>query len=124
METHQIAKSSYMRKIHHGKYRLQRKKYPKFTGSEPCSEYHPEIFYPEIKNQIDSQEAAYVARVVCKDCPLKMECLEWALHHEKYGIWGGTTDTQRKELRVKMKIAYCDPQYIDGYLELQQEIYG
>lgn len=41
---------------------------------------------------------------ICKSCPVKAECLEWALtwelrdDHEFYGIYGGTTARERERL--------------------------
>lgn len=40
------------------------------------------------------------AIAICQECPVKDECLDWALQNEDYGIWGGTTPTQRKKLRA------------------------
>jgi hypothetical protein len=33
-----------------------------------------------------------------------MECLEYALVAEPYGVWGGATDAERQYLRQKYKI--------------------
>lgn len=47
---------------------------------------------------------------LCNDCPVKKECLDHALHHEKYGFWGGTTEKQRKIIRKREGIIYQAPQ--------------
>ena len=48
------------------------------------------------------------AMKICNTCPVMAECLEWALHHERYGIWGGTTPKDRREMRVKRNILIND----------------
>ena len=37
---------------------------------------------------------------ICCDCPAQAPCLAWALHHGVTdGVWGGTTEEQRRALR-------------------------
>lgn len=41
------------------------------------------------------------ARDTCARCPVKDPCLKYAMdHNEKYGIWGGLTERQRRRLRT------------------------
>lgn len=46
-----------------------------------------------------------VARKICRECPVRRECLQWAMEHEnpghRAGIWGGLTETQRSHLATK-----------------------
>lgn len=40
------------------------------------------------------------ARTVCATCPVADACLEFALvHDERFGIWGGTSERERRRLR-------------------------
>ena len=39
------------------------------------------------------------AKEVCAGCPVIDLCREHALNSEAYGIWGGTTEAEREELR-------------------------
>lgn len=58
----------------------------------------PELFFP-LPN--DSR-SAQLAIQVCDSCPVKAECLEEALKQsEQFGIWGGMTVEQRRELLRK-----------------------
>jgi hypothetical protein len=36
---------------------------------------------------------------ICRVCPVQEPCLQWALEHHETGIWGGTTERRRQELR-------------------------
>jgi WhiB family redox-sensing transcriptional regulator len=39
-------------------------------------------------------------RELCATCPVRVECLEYALADESLtGLWGGTTDTERRMIR-------------------------
>jgi WhiB family redox-sensing transcriptional regulator len=41
-----------------------------------------------------------VIRELCETCPVRLECLEVALADESLtGLWGGTTDTERRMIR-------------------------
>ena len=46
-------------------------------------------------------EAAEAAIDMCRKCPVLKQCLEYALRHPEsaeYGVWGGTTVTQRRRI--------------------------
>lgn len=47
-----------------------------------------------------------LVRRVCDACPLKEMCLDWALHHEEYGIWAGTGPSDRRRMRRERGIAF------------------
>jgi hypothetical protein len=38
-------------------------------------------------------------KTVCSDCPVHDVCLEYAIDAEEHGIWSGTADHQRIEMR-------------------------
>ncbi len=63
-----------------------------------CAQFDPELFFPVLDN------AAYAnanrAKRVCANCPVSDPCLLYALEHNiEFGIWGGTTRGDRRELR-------------------------
>ena len=42
---------------------------------------------------------------VCSDCPVRVDCLAAALENdEKYGIWGGKSEKQRRQLRRTIRL--------------------
>src|ERR1039458_1461903 len=42
-------------------------------------------------------------RAVCGACPVRTECLEFALADDSLiGLWGGTTDVERREIRRRV----------------------
>jgi WhiB family redox-sensing transcriptional regulator len=70
--------------------------------SAACADVDPELFFPVHQGRPGGTEnnvQVRVAKWVCKTCTVQAECLEWALEHEAFGIWGGTTDLERRKLR-------------------------
>ena len=61
-----------------------------------CAQTDPEAFYPE------KGHSPKPAKKVCADCPVQALCLEYALaHDERYGVWGGLSERERRELKTK-----------------------
>lgn len=50
------------------------------------------------------------ARTVCAECPAQEPCLAWALHHEHFGVWGGTSEHERRRMRRQLGVAVHAPQ--------------
>jgi len=44
-------------------------------------------------------ESVEHARAICDGCPVSTECLDFALENHCIGVWGGTTERQRRQLR-------------------------
>lgn len=68
-----------------------------------CSGDMGALFYPPVRPERRSVKAAREERAkqVCATCPVRTDCLEQALASgERYGIWGGLTDTERRPLRA------------------------
>jgi hypothetical protein len=54
----------------------------------------------------DAPEAArYVADRFCKTCPVRVECLQWALARNETGVWGGTDDKDREAIHIRRREA-------------------
>ena len=43
-------------------------------------------------------------RRVCANCPVKIECAEFAIKHERFGFWGGLTAMERHSIRSMKNI--------------------
>jgi WhiB family redox-sensing transcriptional regulator len=60
-----------------------------------CAETDPEAFFPEKGGSTRD------AKRVCSGCPVRAECLEFALSNdERFGIWGGLSERERRRLRL------------------------
>lgn len=58
-----------------------------------CREIGGDVFFPEAGT--DNRQAINV----CKACPVISECLDYALAARVVGIWGGTSERDRRRLR-------------------------
>lgn len=75
---------------------------PEWMTSALCAQVDTEIFYPE---RGDSASAD-MARKICSLCDVKVQCLEYALEQgERYGIWGGTNERDRRPMLKARGIA-------------------
>ena len=74
--------------------------FPKFIdkGKPKCAETDPDIFFPDPEVP-GSEERTRRAKRVCASCPYLDECKQWAIDNYEIGIWGGTTDSDRRGIR-------------------------
>ncbi|MYT24598.1 WhiB family transcriptional regulator [Streptomyces sp. SID7760] len=64
---------------------------PAWMADGICAQTDPDLFYPDPGGQ------ALPAKTICTSCPVRPECLEHAIANgEKYGVWGGTSERQRR----------------------------
>ena len=41
-----------------------------------------------------------LAKRICKSCPVRRACQTYAVERREKGVWGGTNDAERRNLRV------------------------
>jgi WhiB family redox-sensing transcriptional regulator len=66
------------------------------VGGVPCSEM-PDLFFPEdIPDEEVRNEAIKTAKSICKGCPIKWQCFEYATTTgQENGVWAGTLPHER-----------------------------
>jgi WhiB family redox-sensing transcriptional regulator len=65
-----------------------------------CRGLDTSIFFPP------SDLEAGAAKAICAQCPVREQCLEWAIaSRQEEGIWGGMTDGERRRLRRRRRDA-------------------
>lgn len=76
--------------------------YPDFhaKGRASCTYTDPDMFFTEQSDE-NYQRDTTMAKTVCGRCVYKVECLEWAMESREMGVWGGTSDLDRRQLRRK-----------------------
>ena len=63
-----------------------------------CRDSDPNLFYPVGRGR-DALEQIEEAKAICRTCPSREPCLEFALTFcEVLGIWGGTSAEERRQL--------------------------
>jgi WhiB family transcriptional regulator, redox-sensing transcriptional regulator len=64
-----------------------------------CLSADPDLFFPVATGPVAVQQMA-VAQRICAACPVRPECLDFAMGTgEAYGVWGGTTPDERIRAR-------------------------
>ena len=80
---------------------------PKLFEGAKCRNLDTELFFPP-KDRFTLDEERYISERLCGGCPVREACLEWALAHERHGIWGGLTAYRRNILRRSLGWAFKD----------------
>lgn len=72
---------------------------PGWRAKAACLGEDPELFFP-IGVTGSALDQAERAKRVCERCAVRAQCLDWALGtHQDAGIWGATTEDERRTLR-------------------------
>ena len=63
----------------------------------------PDWFFPDTEHNIDFP--TQIALKMCKECPVRMKCLQYAIDiWPVYGIWGGLRTKQIKDVIKQMEM--------------------
>ena len=64
-----------------------------------CRDTGPNRFFP-VGATGGAVEEIEAAKAVCRSCPVREQCLEFALAtNQEAGVWGGTSEDERRKLR-------------------------
>ncbi len=73
-----------------------------WAAEAACAEMDSDIFFPdEQRNSRINKELTAEAKQICSECPVREECLDYALENHREmlgGIFGGYTEKERKRL--------------------------
>jgi WhiB family redox-sensing transcriptional regulator len=68
-----------------------------------CHDTPQDVFFPNVGRGRGSraiQAALSRAKAICAFCPVKTDCLNYALEHRiEDGIWGGASEEERRAMR-------------------------
>lgn len=60
-----------------------------------CAQTDPDLFFPD-----DDWQTARAAKRVCASCPVRADCLDYAVRNVvPHGVWGGLSERERRRLR-------------------------
>lgn len=71
---------------------------PDWMQNGNCRGQRPEIFVPT-KDKDDKPTKYTEAHECCVDCPVKIECRDYAVETNQLGFWGDTTESDRRKIR-------------------------
>ncbi|MDQ0815055.1 WhiB family redox-sensing transcriptional regulator [Streptomyces sp. B3I7] len=70
-----------------------------------CRTEDPDLFFP-VGTTGPALLQIEEAKSVCRGCPVRDECLEWALEAgQDIGVWGGLTELERRALKRRRATA-------------------
>ena len=65
-----------------------------------CRDMLPSTFFPSDGVGVD------VARQICQECPVRSQCLEYALENRiDHGVWGGASERERRRIARTRRLA-------------------
>lgn len=66
----------------------------RWTNQAACADTDPNMWF------LEDQGSYVAARTICAGCPVRPECLAWALEtNTEHGMFGGLSPLERKKLR-------------------------
>lgn len=66
-----------------------------------CAGTASDAFFSPLKGDVELVKAMY-----CSDCPVRQQCLEWAIEaREAFGVWGGLTPEERSKVAPSIRAA-------------------
>jgi WhiB family redox-sensing transcriptional regulator len=75
-----------------------------------CNIEPPSTFFPSDGVGVE------IAKRICTGCPVKDVCLEYALEHRiDHGVWGGTSERQRRRLLKHRKVSQASPDHLSSF---------
>jgi WhiB family transcriptional regulator, redox-sensing transcriptional regulator len=68
-----------------------------------CRSADPELFFPLALTGTFALSQVRAAKAICARCPVRADCLNFALNHQETdGIWGGTTAPERRRAHARL----------------------
>jgi hypothetical protein len=68
-----------------------------------CATADPNDFFTDDK----ADEVPETAGRYCRVCEIQPSCLQWAMTYDEQGVWGNTTEMQRKRLKRGITRVHC-----------------
>ncbi|MGH3149302.1 MAG: WhiB family transcriptional regulator [Streptosporangiaceae bacterium] len=65
-----------------------------------CRDANPDLFFPVAAKGATLRDIAR-AKTVCRRCAVRLACLAYAVENGQEGIWGGTTNDERRAMQVR-----------------------
>lgn len=76
-----------------------RGEYRDWRSRAACRGSEPEAFFPTATEGAELARAEAAAKRICTGCPVRAECLAWAMEVLPFGIAGGLSEAERAERR-------------------------
>lgn len=70
-----------------------------WTNDAACKGVDPNLFFPTRGSNSLNGVAKAAIKQYCNECPVRLQCLDYALVNNEPGIWGGTSQFQRRRMK-------------------------
>jgi WhiB family redox-sensing transcriptional regulator len=78
-----------------------------WRAAAACADTPDEWWFPRTATgEHDDVTIPYEAALLCAVCTVRAECLAYAVEHEAFGVWAGTSAVERHRLRRYHRLAY------------------
>ena len=78
---------------------LQDQAPPSWRQDAACRDFPTDLFFP-IGHGPRAQAQASQAKMICNECPVRVECLDYALTtNAQFGVFGGMSEDERRRVR-------------------------
>lgn len=79
-----------------------------------CKSTDTRVFFilREDKDQRERRQQAYA---ICRACAVQRQCLEYAVVNREVGIWGGTSESDRRFMRRHWNSSITPRRRLAGY---------
>ena len=64
-----------------------------------CAQVDGDLWFP------DKGGSTREAKAICRRCPVRAQCLALALEQGETGIWGGTSENERRRMKPSAEAA-------------------
>jgi WhiB family transcriptional regulator, redox-sensing transcriptional regulator len=89
-----------------------------------CQSADPDLFFP-ISGSGPALGQVRQAKAVCADCPVRTDCLSYALAADPlHGVWGGMSEEERRRLRQREAKARSRAAHRSGQPDSPSRPYG
>jgi WhiB family redox-sensing transcriptional regulator len=72
---------------------------PRFYENPACAQVGGDFWFPEKSDGSSNSVEMLMAKSICRSCPHQSECAEWGIQKERFGIWGGLSENERRNMR-------------------------
>ena len=67
--------------------------HPKWMTDGACRDMNPDLWFPSRGEDWSTPKA------ICATCRVRLLCKEYAIEHRERGVWGGTSEKERRDIR-------------------------
>lgn len=76
--------------------------YPVWDSVPACQGTDTDLWFTAEESKVYTQ--IVLLKKICSECPVRKQCLDYAIHHNVNGYWAGTTESNRSLIQRQRNI--------------------